>query len=78
MKIGIPKGLLYYRYETLWKTFFSELGIDYIVSPDTNKEIMNSGKCSNNCEIICLYEEDKLIDSWGNKCERGAIRIPVI
>ncbi len=24
--IGIPRGMLYYRYETLWKTFFTELG----------------------------------------------------
>jgi len=32
------------------------------------------GKCSNNCEIICIYQEDKLIDAWGNKCDKGAIR----
>jgi sugar (pentulose or hexulose) kinase len=31
------------------------------------------GKCSNNCEIICVYREDKLIDAWGNRCERGNI-----
>ena len=30
------------------------------------------GGCSNNCEIICVYRGDKLIDSWGNRCERGA------
>jgi len=28
-------------------------------------------KCSNNCEIIYVYKEDKLIDSWGNRCERA-------
>ncbi|WP_089609750.1 acyl-CoA dehydratase activase-related protein [Dehalobacterium formicoaceticum] len=43
MKIGIPKGLLYYRYSYLWKTFFDELDIDYIISPDTNKAIMDKG-----------------------------------
>lgn len=32
------------------------------------------GKCSNNCEIICVYREDELIDAWGNKCEKGAIK----
>ncbi len=32
------------------------------------------GRCANNCEIICVYQEDRLIDSWGNKCEKGAIR----
>lgn len=43
MKIGIPKGLLYYKYRYLWETFFDELGIEYIISPDTNKEIINKG-----------------------------------
>lgn len=31
------------------------------------------GKCSNNCEILCVYREDTLIDSWGNRCERGSV-----
>ena len=30
------------------------------------------GGCSNNCEIICVYRGGALIDSWGNRCERGA------
>lgn len=30
-------------------------------------------KCSNNCEIICVYKEDELIDAWGNRCEKGVI-----
>ena len=34
----------------------------------------NCGRCSNNCEIICVYRDGELIDSWGNRCERGAIR----
>ncbi len=33
------------------------------------------GRCSNNCEIICIYQDEKLIDSWGNKCEKGAIHV---
>ncbi len=32
------------------------------------------GGCANNCEIICVYQDEKLIDAWGNKCEKGAIR----
>ena len=32
------------------------------------------GRCSNNCEIICVYRNGELIDSWGNRCERGAVR----
>lgn len=30
-------------------------------------------KCSNQCEIICIYKEDEMIDAWGNKCENGAL-----
>ncbi len=30
--------------------------------------------CANHCEIICIYREDILIDSWGNRCERGEVR----
>ena len=32
------------------------------------------GKCANHCEIICVYRDGDLIDSWGNKCERGEMR----
>lgn len=28
-------------------------------------------KCPNNCEIIKVYKDDFLIDSWGNRCENG-------
>ncbi len=32
------------------------------------------GKCANHCEIICVYKEEELIDSWGNKCDNGAVK----
>ena len=32
-------------------------------------------KCANNCEIICVFKDGYLIDSWGNRCENGAIKI---
>ncbi|MCM1534218.1 MAG: acyl-CoA dehydratase activase [Corallococcus sp.] len=35
------------------------------------------GKCANHCEIICVYKENELIDSWGNKCDNGAVKIKV-
>lgn len=31
--------------------------------------------CANHCEIICVYKDDELIDSWGNRCDRGAIKV---
>lgn len=46
-KIGIPRGLYYYRYSTLWETFFKELGAEIIVSDKTNKNIILEG--ANNC-----------------------------
>ncbi len=33
------------------------------------------GKCSNNCDIICVYRGDALIDAWGNRCDRGAVAV---
>ena len=41
--IGIPRAMLYFRYEILWKNFFLNLGIKYIVSEPTNKEIIKNG-----------------------------------
>lgn len=32
-------------------------------------------RCANNCEIICIYKDKELIDSWGNKCDNGAIKV---
>lgn len=43
MKIGIPKGLLYYKYYPFINNFFSELGAEIITSEDTNKEILDLG-----------------------------------
>ena len=27
--------------------------------------------CANNCEIVSVYKNEKIIDQYGNKCERG-------
>lgn len=42
-KIGIPRGLFYYRYFPLWKTFLEELGAEITVSDTTNKRILDDG-----------------------------------
>ena len=47
VKIGIPNALLYHTYKVLWLEFFKSLGIEVIVSPETNKQIINLG--SKNC-----------------------------
>ena len=44
VKVGIPRAFLYYRYNVLWKTFFEKLNCNIILSPETNKEIIDLGK----------------------------------
>lgn len=44
IKIGIPRALLYYRRYIFWKSFFEGLGCNIVLSPLTNKEIVDDGK----------------------------------
>ena len=32
---------------------------------------INCPGCPNNCEIICVKKDNQLLDSWGNRCEKG-------
>ena len=43
MKIGIPGGLLYYRYEPFIRTFFNELDRDIEYSTVSTREILELG-----------------------------------
>ncbi|MCL2062441.1 MAG: acyl-CoA dehydratase activase-related protein [Firmicutes bacterium] len=43
MKIGLPRALLYYRYQHLWTDFFCRLGHEVVVSPETNPQILAQG-----------------------------------
>lgn len=43
MKIGIPRALLYYYYYPFWKTLFSELGCQLVISDETNAGIVSEG-----------------------------------
>ena len=42
-KIGLPRGLLFYKYEDLVVPYFDELGCEVVVSPETNKGILKKG-----------------------------------
>jgi predicted nucleotide-binding protein (sugar kinase/HSP70/actin superfamily) len=53
MRIGIPRGLLYYQYFPMWKTFFEALGTEVVVSPQTTQEMLAQG-CSRAVGDICL------------------------
>ena len=43
MKIGIPRSINYYQNRYMWKYFFEYLKIETIISPKTNRKIMESG-----------------------------------
>lgn len=44
MKVGIPRALLYHRFYILWDAYFKELGIETVLSPKTDKIIMEKGE----------------------------------
>ena len=35
----------------------------------------NCHRCPNSCEIVCIKKDNKLIDAWGNRCEKGQVKI---
>jgi len=53
MRVGIPRGLLYYHYLPMWKAFFDGLGADIVVSPPTTEEMVALG-CSRIMGEVCL------------------------
>ncbi len=67
--VGIPRSLFYYYYKDLWQDFFSALKISYIISPITNKEIMDRGLKMSNSEM-CLSLKNYLghVDYLKDKC----------
>ena len=53
IKIGIPRSLYYYYFKDLYINFFNYLNCEVIISPETNKEIMDLGSNYSNDEM-CL------------------------
>lgn len=53
IKIGIPRAMLYYRYGVLWKNFFELLGLNVVLSPQTNREILTL-ETNNTIDECCL------------------------
>ena len=45
-----------------------------IAEADFKTRGVNCGRCANQCEIICVYRDGKLLDAWGNRCEKGAVK----
>jgi predicted nucleotide-binding protein (sugar kinase/HSP70/actin superfamily) len=42
-KVGVPRGLLFYRYFPLWETFFETIGVEVIVSQPTTEATIGQG-----------------------------------
>ena len=43
LRIGLPRALIYYYYYPLWKCLFKQLGIETIISDNTNKQLVHQG-----------------------------------
>ncbi|MFZ5353179.1 MAG: acyl-CoA dehydratase activase-related protein [Bacillota bacterium] len=43
MKVGIPRGMYFYKYYPFAKAFLEELGAEVVPSPETTKEILDNG-----------------------------------
>lgn len=41
--VGMPRALLYYRYKTMWRTFFEELGRTIVVSDASDRSTLETG-----------------------------------
>ena len=46
-----------------------------IITDNFKTTSTNCGSWPNNCEIIRIEKNSHLIDSWGNRCERGKIKV---
>ncbi|OWZ83286.1 acyl-CoA dehydratase activase-related protein [Natranaerobius trueperi] len=43
LKVGMPRSLAYYTYFPLWNTFFKELGVEVLLSNESNKQVLDQG-----------------------------------
>ena len=51
-----------------------ELDFDAVGHFEFTTREVECGRCANRCEIICVYRDGTLVDSWGNRCEKGDVR----
>ncbi len=51
-------------------TFDFEAMLDF----DFKTREVECQKCANHCEVICVYRDRDIIDSWGNRCDKGAVK----
>lgn len=75
MRIGLPRALLYHKYHTLWTTFLEECGFTTVVSPPTNRRILERG-VSLAVDESCLPMKVFLghVDALAGRCD--AVFVP--
>ena len=68
--VGIPRALLYYRYGPLWNAFFNELGLDVMVSPATDRALLERGRALSSDET-CLASKAFMghVDALMGSCD---------
>lgn len=52
-RIGIPRALMYYQFAPLWEGFFTNLGMEPVISSLTNKKVLDEG-CTHVVDEACL------------------------
>ena len=53
MRVGIPRGLLYYQYYPMWKAFFDGMEAEVVISQPTTRHMLAFG-CSKVVGDVCL------------------------
>lgn len=70
MTIGIPRSMFYYYFSDKWKYFFEHLNIKTIISPKTNREILDNGiKLSNDEMCLSLKSYIGHVNYLKDKCD---------
>ena len=70
MTIGIPRSMFYYYFNKKWKYFFDYLNINTIISPKTNREILDNGiKLSTDEMCLSLKSYIGHVDYLKDKCD---------
>lgn len=70
IRIGIPRSIHYFEFKDKWINFFEYLGCKVIISPPTNKEIINEGiKYANDEMCMSLKVYLGHIDYLKDKCD---------
>lgn len=71
MTIGLPRAFLYFRFYVLWRAFFKILGVPVVLSPATDRSILDRG-IDLSTDEMCLSGKIYLghVDALLNKCDK--------